>query len=87
MVPHSKVYSFYCSLNTTTVPPFHIVRSFETWAQVYNHTFKEYIRLRGGGYLTADEAHNLMRMMMKHVISNTDNYKCDKTTPPRCRLP
>jgi len=75
MVPHSQVYAFYSSLDTTTVPPFHIVRSFDTWAGVYNHTFKEYMRLRSAGYLTTTEAHRLMQMMMKHVITNTEDYK------------
>lgn len=75
MLPHLKVYAFYLSLDTTAVPPFHVVRSFESWGHVYNHTFKEYMRLRKDGYLNAVEAHKLMRLMMAHVIANTENYK------------
>lgn len=75
MVPHGKVHTFYKSLDTTCVPPFHIDTSFETWAHVYNHTFKEYMRLRKEGYLNTFEAHKLMGLMMKHVIANTERYK------------
>ena len=75
MVPHGKVHAFYTLLDTTCVPPFHIVKSFKTWADVYNHTFKEYMRLRKEGYLNSFEAHKLMRLMMTHVIANTERYK------------
>lgn len=70
MVPHQQVWEYYNFLDTTCVPPFHVVRVFATWADVYNHTFKEYLRLRKAGYLDAIAAHMLLRRMMQHKIGN-----------------
>mgnify|MGYP000982532241 FL=1 len=75
MVPHSKVYEFYNSLDCSTVPPFHIIKAFDTWAEVYNWSFKEYLRMRNCNYLSAAESSRLMRAIMFHVIANKENYK------------
>lgn len=74
MLPHSTVWEFQTLLDTPKLPPF-VFKTFDTWAHLYNHTFKEYMRLRKDGNLNNIEAHKLMNLMMAHVIANAENYK------------
>ena len=75
MLSYHQVYDYYKALDTTCLPPFHTTKSFTSWAQLYNETFKQYLRLRREGYLNDNEAYKLMTRMMTHVMSNTEEYK------------
>ena len=68
------VSAYYHYLDTWTVPPF-LFKTWDSWADLYNHTFKQYMKLRANGTLDSREAHKLLYQMMNHVILNPEPYR------------
>ena len=63
MIPYDQIYAYYVMVDTPQLPP---RLNFDSWEEVYNHTFKTYILLRRHKLLLPHEATKMVTNMMKH---------------------
>jgi hypothetical protein len=72
MIPYNQIYAYYRTLDIDLMPP---RMNFDSWKEVYNHTFKFYLSFRKQALLLPHQETTMLKNMMKHVKANNTKYR------------